>query len=427
MDSIDNPLEKIRVPSLIHKLLLPLLIVIQIANTLAICIMLAISYTLRFLQIALFSLPYCKTAWTKIVTWYHDWVQLLADNLLEDPRDEPILACVIGLTLTALPVLIIQLALGELNYGLVLLFYAFIYGANIRSFVRSFSAMHQDGHKPGGVFKGGSWCEKATGNSFTYCYLAIFRGIIPHSPAHTQQHHRENTSPKDVYVTEEFDHTNPWHFMKYMVNEVIYQQLMITPYIYFKKNKQIEQMRCMVMGNTVYFLLFTALALFDLKIAFFYMAVPWFASNFLMGVIHWCQHAFYGGQQSPLDFAYNTTTVLETPENFLNEGYHVCHHHPSCRHWSEAPELFIEIQDDMRRSKSIVFKDLSTMDLYLLLMLKRYKTLAKKLSWWDDVTEEDKIAILKSRVRPTRYEANGTTNGSTNGTTTSISTTAVSA
>lgn len=86
-----------------------------------------------------------------------------------------------------------------------------------------------------------------------------------------------------------------------MVREVMYQQFMVSPWLYFKSKRKRSQARAMVMGNLVHGGLFVALAFYSLPIAVFYMLVPWCASNFLMGVIHWSQHAFYGGQEDPRD------------------------------------------------------------------------------------------------------------------------------
>ena len=396
-----RPMEKM--PTWGHWLFMPLFAVIQVFNTLAIGIILSISTLLFAVQTVLYWIPGIKKFSQACSDVYHDGVQAIADLVLKDPRDEPILAAVIGLTFTAVPVFLAQLWLVEINWYLVAAFYALVYGPNIRSFVRSFSAMHQDGHLRGGVFKGGSWLEKWTGNSFVYMYLAIFRGIIPHAVAHGQQHHRENTGLQDVYSTSDYDHTSMVDFTRYMIKEVMYQQFMITPFIYFRSINFKEQMRAMVAGNLIYWSLFGALALYSWEIAVLYMLVPWFASNFLMGVIHWSQHTFYGGQQQDKNYLYNTTTILESPENFLNEGYHVCHHHWKCRHWSEAPALYDEIQDEMRANQSVVFNDLSTMDLFLMLMLKRFDAMAKKLQWWDDISHEDKVALLKMRTKPVTF------------------------
>ncbi|PXX52153.1 MULTISPECIES: fatty acid desaturase [unclassified Pseudomonas] len=383
-----------------HCLAVPLFSLLLVFNTAAIVVILALSCTLQAGRRVLSWLPGMKALGGWLVTSYHRLLQPLADRLLKDPRDEPILAAAISLGLTAGPVFIAQLWLKEISWLLVLLFYAFVYGPNIRGFVRSFSAMHQEGHVPGGIFKRSSLLDRWVGNSFLYMFFAIPMGLIPHAAAHLQQHHRENAGPLDVYATARYDHASAWDFAVYMVREVMYQQFMVSPWLYFKSKHKRSQARAMVMGNLVHVGLFVALACYSLPIAVLYMLVPWCASNFLMGVIHWSQHAFYGGQQDPKDWMYNTVTLLETPVNILNEGYHACHHHWSVGHWSESPALFERLKPELAAAGSMVFRDLSVFGLFVLLMLRRFDALADKLDWWQPLDHAEKVRLLQLRVLP---------------------------
>ena len=385
---------------LFHFFAIPLFAVLLVFNAAAIGVILAMALTLQLGRRILQAIPGVSALGGAITTAYHGQVQRLANRVLKDPRDEPILAAAITLGLTAIPIFIAQLVIVEIYWPLVLGFYACVYGPNIRAFVRSFSSMHQEGHKVGGLFKRASVVEKWTGNSFLYMFFAIPMGLTPHAAAHLQQHHRENAGPLDVYATARYDHANAWHFIVYMVREVMYQQLLVSPYLYFRSKRKPAQMRSMIVGNLLHLALFALLALYSLPIAVLYMLVPWCASNFLMGVIHWSQHAFYGGQQDPKDFMYNTVTLLEKPVNTLNEGYHACHHHWENVHWSESPELFERIKPELQAAQSLVFRDLSVLDLFLMLMLRRFNALADKLDWWEPLSQAEKVALLKRRVAP---------------------------
>jgi fatty acid desaturase len=385
---------------LFHFFAIPLFAVLLVFNTAAIGVILAMALTLQLGRRILQAIPGYSALGGVITDTYHAQVQRLANRVLKDPRDEPILAAAITLGLTAIPIFIAQLVIVEISWPLVLGFYACVYGPNIRAFVRSFSSMHQEGHKVGGLFKRASVLEKWTGNSFLYMFFALPMGLTPHAAAHLQQHHRENAGPLDVYATARYDHANAWHFIVYMVREVMYQQLLVSPYLYFRSKRKPAQMRSMIVGNLLHLALFALLALYSLPIAVLYMLVPWCASNFLMGVIHWSQHAFYGGQQDPKDFMYNTVTLLEKPVNTLNEGYHVCHHHWENVHWSESPALFERIKPEMKAAQSLVFRDLSVLDLFLMLMLRRFDALADKLDWWEPLSQGEKVALLKRRVAP---------------------------
>ena len=394
------PKRPANVGPLFHAIAIPLFALLLPFNALAIGAILALSTLLQLGRRLLCAIPGVSAGGAAIRDGYHALIQPLANRVMKDPRDEPILAAAITLACTAYALLIAQLIIGELSWPLLIGFYAFVFGPNIRAFVRSFSAMHQEGHGRGGTLKGGSLCDRLTGNTFLYIVVAVPMGLVPHATAHLQQHHRENAGPLDIYATARYDHANAWHFVVYLVREVMYQQLMVSPYLYFRSRGKSAQARSMLTGNLIYFGLFALLAWYSLELAVAYMLVPWCAANFLMGVIHWSQHAFYGGQQDPKDYMYNTVTLLEKPVNMLNEGYHVCHHHWANVHWSESAELFEKIKPEMAAAGSMVFRDLGVLDLFLLLMLRRFDRLADKLEWWQPLSHAEKVELIRQRCRP---------------------------
>jgi hypothetical protein len=385
---------------ILHALAVPVFALLMLFNLAAAAVVLSWSMLLHAGRRALEAVPGVKPGASAVASAYHRQIQRLANRVLKDPRDETILAAAITLGWTAYPVLAWQLALGEASVALALLFYACVYGPKIRGFARPFSAMHQEGHRVGGMFKRNSTLEKWTGNSFLYMYFALPMGLTPHSAAHLQQHHRENAGPLDVYATARYDHASLFDFVRYLVTEVMYQQFLISPYLYFRDKRKSAQMRSMIFGNALHIGLFALMAWYDLEIAILFMLIPWGASNVLMGVIHWTQHAFYGEQHDPKNYMANTVTLLETPVNMLNEGYHVCHHHWENVHWSENHALFERIKPQMHAAGSIVFRDYGVLDLFVRLMLRRFDAMAEKLEWWEPLSHEQKVALLKRRAAP---------------------------
>jgi fatty acid desaturase len=126
--------------------------------------------------------------------------------------------------------------------------------------------------------------------------------------------------------------------------------------------------------------------------------------NFIMAMTAWVQHAFYD-EERPEDYFANTVTVYDEV-NFMNEGYHLCHHHRSGLHWTEMPSHLERISGKMRESGSLVFRDLDFMKLFLeLTLLRRMDVLAEKLVPWEPMDHAQRLALLQKRTKPVRTAA----------------------
>lgn len=157
----------------------------------------------------------------------------------------------------------------------------------------------------------------------------------------------------------------------------------------------------MFWGIVRYCVYFGALFLYSWRIGILYVLVPLLSMNFIMAITSWVQHAFCDPEH-PEDYFVNTVTVLDEL-NFMNEGYHLCHHHRSCLHWTEMPAHLERIRDKMRESGSLVFRDLDFMQLFIeLILLRRMDVLAEKLVPWEPMNHEQRLALLATRTKPAR-------------------------
>ena len=328
---------------------------------------------------------------------YDRLLDRLGHEVLRDPRDTPALRLMVSLTLTAVPIFVTQLVLGKPRVLLVIAFYLSLCGPKFQRSVRMFSAKHLEGHKPQGYFS--EKYDKIFGRYVEF-FLGYLYGDLPElgRTVHVRLHHKENGGPDDNASTMGFDRTNPLHFLWYL-SDNIWTTLGLAPYAYFKARGDIKNQRRMFWGITRYVIYFAAVFLYDWRIGFWFVLVPLFSMNFIMAITSWVQHAFCDPEH-PEDYFVNTVTVCDEV-NFMNEGYHLCHHHRSSLHWTEMPAHMERLRDKMRESGSLVFRDLDFMQLFIeLTLLRRMDVLAEKLVPWEPMNHDQRLALLAKRTKP---------------------------
>jgi hypothetical protein len=153
----------------------------------------------------------------------------------------------------------------------------------------------------------------------------------------------------------------------------------------------------MLQGMACYYIYFAAVFLYDWRIGILYVLVPILCMNFINAITAWVQHAFCDPER-PEDYFANTVTVVDEV-NFMNEGFHLCHHHRSSLHWTEMPVHFERIRDRMKAASALVFEDLDFFGLFLeLTLLRRMDVLAEKLVPWEPMSHEERLALLVKRT-----------------------------
>ena len=326
---------------------------------------------------------------------YDRVIERLGKEVLQDQRDTPALRVMVSLTLTAAPIFAIQLILGRPRLLLVIAFYLSLYGVKFQRFVRMFSASHVEAHRRHGYFS--EKYDKVFGRYFEF-FLGYLYGNAPElgRTAHVCLHHRENSGPDDTRHNMRYDRTSRIDFLWYL-SDNFWTVMGLAPYAYFKARGDEKSCRRMLRGMASYYAYFTAVFIYDWRIGILFVLVPLLCMNFINAITAWVQHAFCD-PDNPEDYFANTVTVVDEV-NFLNEGYHLCHHHRASLHWTEMPVHFERLRDRMKEAGSLVFRDLDFLGLFLeLTLFHRMDVLAEKLVPWEPMNHEQKLALLEKRT-----------------------------
>ncbi|MBM4377612.1 MAG: fatty acid desaturase [Deltaproteobacteria bacterium] len=218
---------------------------------------------------------------------------------------------------------------------------------------------------------------------------------------HLGMHHVEDNLPSDLSSTMRYRRDSFVHFLVYFGRFFLFILGELTAYLLRKRRTRMA--RRAFGGELVHLSVVGAALWVDWRFGLVAFAIPTFMVRFLMMVGNWGQHAFLNVTRDN-DGLSNSITCINSGYNqrAFNDGYHIGHHLKASRHWTEMPQDLLDNVERYARAGAIVFRGIDFFLVSLLLWTGSWRTLARRYVTLDGVarTEDDIIALLKSRVAP---------------------------
>jgi len=234
--------------------------------------------------------------------------------------------------------------------------------------------------------------------------LSPFLGQTPEAyfAHHVGMHHVEENLPDDLSSTMRFQRDRLGHWLRY------YGRFLALGFVdlarYLVRARRWRLLRRALAGAAVYWGAVLALLVVNPRATLVVFLGPLLLMRTLMMMGNWAQHAFVCAEQPDNPLRASITCVgTRYNRRCFNDGYHALHHQQPRLHWTEHPVEFDRRLADYGREDAIVLHGLDFFQVWVLLMAKRWRRLARafvRLPGAPARTEAEVIAFLKGRLRP---------------------------
>ena len=326
------------------------------------------------------------------------------NSMIRDERDLPFIHLSIKISLTLIPSAILlytPLLTGYYWYAWAIFHLILCVGIYLGPYTLM---LHNTSHRPFFKRAHDRW------NRYIPWVLGPFMGQSPelYFMHHMGMHHAEGNMPEDRSTTMPFQRDSFLGFLQYYFRFIVVGILDLVNYFLGKKrNKMARKAASIEYG--FYVILAVIAFFFGLLPTLFVFVIPVLLVRFGMMSGNWGQHAFVDPEEPDNDYK-NSITCINAGYNkkCFNDGYHIGHHLVPNMHWTDMPGEFLENLDKYAENKALVFEGLDFHMVWILLMLKKYDTLADHIVNVNGSTftdRQDAIDTMKKRTQRFNKEA----------------------
>lgn len=233
--------------------------------------------------------------------------------------------------------------------------------------------------------------------------LGPFYGQTPDTYAahHIGMHHPENNEEDDLSSTMAYRRDSAADFTRYFLRFFFCIVPDLTAYV--RRRGRVKLLRQVLRGELAYGALVGLVLVLDWRAAVTLFIVPLCGTRFLMIAGNWAQHAFID-PDAPGVIWRNAITCVDCRYNRIafNDGYHVSHHLKPNRHFTEHPQAFAADIERYVANDAVVFRGIDYFQIWLALMLKRHRWLARHVAEFGDSSrgEDELVALIRRRLAP---------------------------
>ncbi len=239
-------------------------------------------------------------------------------------------------------------------------------------------------------------------NYYIPWFLAPFFGHTPETyyAHHIGMHHAENNLDEDISSTMEYKRDSFRDFMRYFANFFFRGIFQLVGYHQGKKTWPFFVPR-IILGELSFYVLCIGLSFVNFPATLVVFIIPFLIFRFITMMGNWAQHSFVD-PDDPTNLYRSSITCINVKYNHKcwNDGYHISHHLRPGMHWTLHPQHFQDNLETYRSNDALVFDGLDFLQVFVLLMRKRYDTLAQHVvDLGNYQSEEEVIDMLKKRTR----------------------------